>query len=195
MPRKSSKTKMNINVNFDEGLFYIPYTDFYRYHEIKNPDNIVSEKDIPKGKENEYEYDETMTQIVYNSFRTKLAKQLCKQLPSLTCPDDTTAGNAHHTKRLLAENKIFQIVLEDNVWSVAVELKRQSGGNRGLQNQMFKSFLKNLRDALFEQFDIIYVRDGSWTAVPIDSKAPLSTGNAYITIDDKNQAYVPVLTN
>ena len=45
---------------------------------------------------------------------------------------------------------------------------------------MFPSFLEGLRQALFEQFDTLYVRTSSWSAEPITQNSPKEMGNVFI---------------
>ena len=178
--------KMNVSVNYNEGLFYVDYKDIFMYHEIKNPSNYVVESKIPKGHESEYEYDADMTQANYDAFRKKLTKYMTTNFPSIQETAADTFSDRAKKKRIIAKNKLFEIVLEDNIWSVAVELKRIKKAKTGLQTQMFPSFLAGLRKGLFEQFSTIYVRDGSWSALPIDSTAPANAGNDFV---DPETAY------
>lgn len=177
------KTKMNVSVNYNEGLFYVDYKDISMFHEIANPANVISENKIPQGQENLYEYDATMTQTRYEAVRNKLAKSLTAHFPSLKQPTKDTYLDKGMKKRVIAANKLFNVVIEDNIWSLAVELTCIPKGDSGLQTQMFPNFLKGLRAALFEQFDVIYVRNGSWGATPITVDMPEDYGNKFIHPD------------
>lgn len=172
--------KMNVSVNYNEGLYYVDYKDIFMYHEIKNPSNISTESKIPAGHESEYEYDPDMTQANYEAFRKKLTNYMTSNFPSMQAAKPDTFSDRAKKKRIIAQNKLFEIILEDNVWSVAVELKWIKKGKTGLQTQMFPSFLAGLRKGLFEQLDTIYIRDGSWSASPIDCNAPANAGNDFI---------------
>ena len=183
MPRTKNAIPKNVTVNYDEGLFYVDYKDIYMYHEIANPDHFLPESQIPAGEEDKYEFDEEKTQIHYDSFKARLSAYLCQHLPSLKVPPEDMARNRTYTKRILAENNLFQIALEDNNWSVAVKLLRQKDGNTGLQTQMYNSFLNRVRLGLFQQFKTLYVRDGAWSASKLTKSMPATTGNLYINPD------------
>lgn len=172
--------KMNVSVNYNEGLYYVDYKDLYMYHEIKNPTNIIPESKLPAGHEAEYEFDQDMTQVKYDAFRQKLTDHMVQHFPSMKAADQDTFADRAKKKRIIVGNQLFNVILEDNTWSIAVELKLAPKGNKGLQTQMFPSFLAGLRVGLFNQFETLYVRDGSWSAIPIDKTAPANIGNTYI---------------
>lgn len=182
------KARMNISVNYNEGLFYVDYHDIYMYHEATNPSNVIPESKIPAGQEDKYIYDPDMTQAKYEGFRKKLTDYLTSHFPSMTGVTEDSFQDKAKKKRIIAQNELFAIILEDNIWSIAVELKHLTKANKGLQTQMFPSFLEGLRKGLFEQFDTLYVRNGSWSAAPITIDSPVDTGNKFI---NPEVGYIP----
>lgn len=178
-----AKMTKNVSVNYNEGLYYIDYTNIYMYHLIADPSVIVCEKDIPIGKEKEYEFDKAMSQANYEALRMRLTDDLCKKFPSLQPSDPNAYLDKRETKRLLAENNLFQFVFEDNNWSLAVELLHKPKSNEGLQSQMFPSFLEGLKTTLLDYFGTIQVRTGTWSSQVITSNTPVGAP-AVVTTDN-----------
>lgn len=78
------------------------------------------------------------------------------------------------TRRAILESKLFYITVEDNEWSLAVELiqKEDPYDNHleGLQKRHFQTYLDGIRDTLFEQFETLSVRNGPWMSKQISRK-------------------------
>lgn len=177
----------NISVNYNEGLYYVNYDDIHMYHSNKDESIVLPASQIPETEMNKYAFDPTFTQIHYDAIRTKLANSLCAKFPSMIQPTEDLYADKRKTKRIIAHNELFDVILEDNQWSLAVALKQKPKGNVGLQTQMFPSFLNGLRLSLFEQFPVLYIRTGTWTAQPLTPDMPKDTGNMYV---QPAQAYV-----
>lgn len=175
-----STPKANISVNYNEGLFYVDYKNIHMYQEKTNPNHIISGIELDKTNPDNYEFSEELMQLCYEWFRTKLTQSLCNRFPSMIAAGPDEFKDKRQTKRILAYNELFEIIVEDNDWSLAVELKQIAKGNKGLQTQMFPSFLEGLRQSLFEQFDTLYVRTGSWSTEKITKASPKDTGNVFI---------------
>lgn len=175
-----AKMTKNVSVNYNEGLYYVDYTNIYMYHLKTDPSVLVCEKDIPTGKEDLYEFDPEMTQAKYESIRMKLTDSLCQKFPSLQASAPDEYADKRKTKRIIASNQLFHFLLEDNSWSLAIELLQNPKANEGLQTQMFPSFLEGLRTSLFEQFDTLHVRTGTWTSQAIQKTDPKDIGNVYV---------------
>ena len=178
-----AKVKMNVAVNYNEALYYVNYNDIYMYKDKNDSNKFVTESQIPEGKEDDYEFDLSMTQVHYDAIRKKLSDALCAHFPSMQPVKDTYL-NKSQSRRVIACNTLYSVVIEDNAWSIAVELINNPDGNGGLQSQMFESFSNGLREALFEQFDTLYIRSGSYTAEPITKSSPKDIGNDAVSLED-----------
>lgn len=178
-----AKVKMNVSVNYDEALFYVNYNNIYMFKDKNNPSKFVKGTEIPSGDEDKYEYDADMTQVMYDGIRKKITDYMTTHFNSMQAVQDEYL-NKSKSRRVIARNTLFSVVIEDNVWSIAVELINNPKGNAGLQSQMFTSFANGLRNALFEQFDELYVRTGSYTADPITKDSPANYGNDRISLSD-----------
>lgn len=172
--------KANVSVSYNEGLFYVDYDNIYMYQHKQNPNCMITGIELKDKNPEEYTFSEELMQLRYETFRKKLAESLCNKFPSMQKAGPDDFQDKRQTKRIITQNELFHVIIEDNTWSLAVELKHKPKGNTGLQTQMFPSFLEGLRQALFEQFDTLYVRTSSWSAEPITQNSPKEMGNVFI---------------
>lgn len=76
-------------------------------------------------------------------------------------------------RRAVAENSLYYLAIEDNEWSVAIELIQKDNNYQnieGFQKQHFKSYYEGLRDILFGYFDSLGIYCGAWTSGIIHKK-------------------------
>lgn len=189
------KASHNVAVNYNEGLFYVDFKNIYMYHQNDNPATVILEKDLPEDTQDEYSFDAAMSQANFESFKTKFTKDITTKFPSIQPTDEWL--DKSKTRHVIMSNKLFNIVIEDNNWSLAVELTMVPKGNQGLQSQMFPSVLKGIRESLLSQFDTIYARNGSWSTLPITKESPEDFGNTVVfsyTDNDEEEtetAFIP----
>jgi hypothetical protein len=70
-------------------------------------------------------------------------------------------------QRIVLENNMFQVIIEDNEWSFAVELiSVPHCPYPAFQKHLFPQFFKGMREILFTITETIYIRNGSWIAEP-----------------------------
>lgn len=78
------------------------------------------------------------------------------------------------TQRAILENKLFYIALEDNEWSLAVELLQKEDpyddSLSGLQKRRYQKYLDGIRDSLLEALPSIGVYKGAWTSGVLTKK-------------------------
>lgn len=83
-------------------------------------------------------------------------------------PNQTWLPN-HRNGKVILENKLFYIIVEDNEWAEAVELiqKESEYGDvdlSGLQKQHYRHYLDAIQDILLEQFGEVGIYTGPWTS-------------------------------
>lgn len=68
-------------------------------------------------------------------------------------------------KTCLLESKLFYICIEDNEWSVAIELLQKDGDDEAYeqQEQSFAGYLNGMKKALLERLPRIGYYTGPWT--------------------------------
>ena len=68
-------------------------------------------------------------------------------------------------QRIVLENDMFLVAIEDNEWGFAVELiSRKKYRYPQFQKQLFSHFFKGLKETLLSLTETIYIRSGSWSA-------------------------------
>lgn len=154
-------TKGNINVSMRDGLFYIPYNYIHVYRLKTDKSKYLLERDITPDEADQYVFDKKRSQSRYDLWINSIVYQLTKRFKTYSRVDKYPAPN----KRILLENSMFQIVIEDNKWSFAVELINRPGYKYpALQTKLFKNFFKGLREILLNNTDVIYTRNGTYSA-------------------------------
>lgn len=74
-------------------------------------------------------------------------------------------------RRVILENELFYICVEDNEWSLAVELVQKDGYSdcesawmAGLQKRRYRGYLDSMKKALLARLPSIGIRTGAWTS-------------------------------
>ena len=93
---------------------------------------------------------------------------MMRRYPSFEEPNQTWLPN-HRNGKVILENKLFYIIVEDNEWAEAVELiqKESEYGDvdlSGLQKQHYRHYLDAIQDILLEQFGEVGIYTGPWTS-------------------------------
>ena len=97
----------------------------------------------------------------------------CAELRKL-CPSFQPAANSNvwlcNERRVILENELFYICVEDNEWSLAVELIQKDGYSdcqsawlAGLQKRRYRGYLDDMKKALLARLPSIGIRTGAWT--------------------------------
>ena len=93
----------------------------------------------------------------------------CAELRKL-CPSFRPAANSNvwlcNERRVILENELFYICVEDNEWSLAVELVQREddyGVLAGLQKRHYAHYLECMKKALLSRLPSIGIRSGAWT--------------------------------
>lgn len=153
----------NVNVSLRDGLYYVHYDSINLYRSVSDKEDIRMKKDIPAGQTGKYNLDLTVSQANYNAWLETFLTAMQKRYPSLKRVDRYEKRG----QRLVLENSMFQVMIEDNEWSFAVELiSNRKAKYQGLQKHLFGQFLKGMREILLQITETIYVRSGSWRAEP-----------------------------
>lgn len=157
-----------------EGLFY-----------IDNDDLQVWRKDGSDGKEPEIRMmadisldelvaDDWYVDEIESSYKEEdVLRCFCAELRKL-CPSFQPATNSNvwlgNERRVILENELFYICVEDNEWSLAVELIQKDGYSdcqsawlAGLQKRRYRGYLDSMKKALLAHLPSIGVRTGPWT--------------------------------
>ncbi len=165
-----------------EGVVYVDY-DNVLYYIKKDGSEQKLLKDISCEELPEFEFDEDTSHLLLDEYRANLANEMMRRYPSFEEPNQPWLPNRKSGKVLL-ENKLFYVLIEDNEWAEAVELiqKESEYGDvdlSGLQKQHYQHYLKAIQDILLEQFGEVGTYAGPWTSGRITKSE--SDGSLYDT--------------
>ena len=148
-----------------EGLYFIDYDDLHIYQPVEGNEDerkflrVLSLEDLCS-----WEYSDIDTQWWENNVIEELQNSMLKKFPSFYPCDERTSGG----QRAVLQNQLFYVALEDNEWSLAVELIQKEApwpqSYDGLQHKHYQKYLAGIRDALFEQFESLGIYTGPWTS-------------------------------
>lgn len=156
--------KGNCCVNGEyEGLFYIDNDDLcvYTAKETIGTDEPVNElrRNIPYTDMENWEYDEISSDWWFEEIIADFKHNFIKAFPSFTSCDEWIGYR--YNKHAILENSLFYITIEDNEWSLAVELT-QKDDYITFQKKNYQKYLNGIKNALFLQFDTLGVYGGPW---------------------------------
>lgn len=167
-----------------EGLYYIDNKDLYCYHpmgdEYWETDDSRLLRSVSYEDIQNWEYDDLATQWWIDDVLEAFVESIKQRFSSFeSCDEWLRNGLYGRTERhAILENRLFYIALEDNEWSLAVELiqKEDPYDNHleGLQKRHFQGYLDGIRDSLFEQFETLGIRAGAWTSGTIRREEAIS---------------------
>lgn len=112
-------------------------------------------------------YDETESYALFDRFEAEFVELLLKRFPSMHRPRRRGEW-VSRSQRVVAENKLFYVCFEDNIWSLAVELIQKQppygGGDfEGLQAKSHGCYLKGIREILLDINGEVGAYAGAWT--------------------------------
>lgn len=150
-----------------EGVVYVDYDNVLCYTKKDDSEQRLL-KDISYEEMPEFEFDDDASQLLLDEYRTNLVNEMMRRYPSFEEPNQTWMPN-HRNGKVILENKLFYIIVEDNEWAEAVELiqKESEYGDvdlSGLQKQHYRHYLDAIQDILLEQFGEVGIYTGPWTS-------------------------------
>lgn len=139
-----------------EGLYYIDY-DYIYYYKSKE-ENEYGEFDIKLLADmdaddfEDYEYDYDLSRLSAEEYINMFVEDMTKKFDSFVATDKTYG--------VIMENSLFEIKIEDNEWSYAVELiQKDDYSISGLQKKHYKQYLDGMKDVLL----LLFPEIGCWT--------------------------------
>ena len=161
-----------------EGLYYIDNDHFhvYRRDEPDSDDEFqtrllgdLSYEELTGG---EWSFDEWRTGEEESDILECFIESFTRMFPSFERPVKETwltePGFGGRSKRILLESKLFYIALEDNEWSLAVELLQKEDPYddhlSGLQGRHHLNYLDGIKRCLLEVLPGIGTYKGAWTS-------------------------------
>ena len=148
-----------------EGLYFVDrdFLDVYTKNRGEDDEDSKLMRDVGYD-DTEFEYNEAESEFNREDFFYLFAEEFRRRFPSFEFVDKWIS----QTRRAMLENKLFYIVLEDNQWSVAVELIQKEdeyGGEElvGLQMGLYMKYLKGIEQILLDMNGEVGIYAGAWT--------------------------------
>ena len=151
-----------------EGLYYVDKDFLHVYRKCCCESDDPEEKYIrPRDDGFDFdmcEFDEAESYFSQIDFEYAFTERMIRRFKSL----ERVSKWISHERRVLLENKLFYIVLEDNEWSLAIELIQKEdkfGGDDlvGLQMGLYRKYLDGIRDILLDMHGEVGAYGGAWT--------------------------------
>lgn len=160
-----------------EGLYYID-NDHIHVYQRDDPfsdgseTRLMGELDYGELTGGDWLYDDWGTREEEDDILECFMESFCRMFPSFSKVwgdqwiRDGAYGDAN--RRVIMENKLFYIAVQDNEWSLAVELIQKEDPYdahlSGLQARHYLRYLDGMKKCLLERLPSIGTRTGAWTS-------------------------------
>ena len=153
-----------------EGLYYIDNDDYYVYtlaNDLSDSSELRLMRDLSYEELTgaDWSYDELETESELDDIKECFIAEFIKLFPSFERVDKTYISAS---RLAILENKLFYICMEDNEWSIAVELIQREDPYDdhlvGLQKRHYERYLDGIKKCLLRRLPSISYRCGAWTS-------------------------------
>ena len=155
-----------------EGLYFIDNEDLHVYRSSDSGTDgdpearLLRELDYEELTDGHWLYDDLRTEDATKALLDCFADDLMNVFPSFR---RIPAGYwISHDRRAILENQLFYICIEDNQWSLAIELiqKELSDGTAwsALQARHHRRYLDGMKRCLLRYLPSIGIYNGPWTS-------------------------------
>ena len=159
-----------------EGLYYIDNDDFQVYC-LGSETKLLRELDYTSLVSGNWEYDADLSEHELGDILGGFMESFTGMFPSFARTEPGVWIS--RSRRAILENTLFYIAIEDNEWSVAVELLQKDfegcANLFGLQQRHYKSYLLGLEKCLLEILPSIGTYTGPWTSGRIQRQEPAAS--------------------
>lgn len=154
-----------------EGLYYVDYADLHYYRNIDTDETrLLRDISIDDMRSGRWEIDESLSDREERDAIRLFSDKFTKAFPSFHELSEHTCRCSHFCKYIL-ESDLFLICVEDNEWSIAIELIQKDGCSDcqqawlfGLQKRYYRRYLDEMKKILLEQYESIGIYSGPWTS-------------------------------
>lgn len=154
-----------------EGLYYIDNDHYHVYRDSEDVSDypetrLMGELDYADIASGPWVYDEEGTGNELDDIEECFMDDFCRMFPSFERPGKEFWLD-RGCRRVILESKLFYICMEDNEWSIAVELvqKEEPWGDvwmENLQKRLYEKYLEGMKKALLMRLPSIGTRCGPW---------------------------------
>lgn len=162
-----------------EGLYYIDNDHIHVYCDSEDTGDypetrLMSDLNFEELTGHRWFYDEEGTMNEWDDILEFFMDEFTRRFPSFkrkaTCPGQWIKSYRYgdFNRRIILESKLFYICVEDNEWSMAVELiqKEEPWGDvwmENLQKRLYEKYLAAMKKVLLMRVPSIYAYGGAWT--------------------------------
>lgn len=154
-----------------EGLYYIDNDHYHIYCNSEGMSDwpetrLMGELDYADITSGPWVYDEEGTGNELDDIKECFVDDFCRMFSSFERPSkEFWLGRSD--RLVILESKLFYICMEDNEWSVAVELVQKTDGwgdyvSPGLQHRHYQRYLDGIKQCLLNRLPSIGTRSGPW---------------------------------
>lgn len=160
-----------------EGLYYIDNDDIHVYRredpfDGESETRLKSELSYADLTGSEWVYDDLSSAEEERDVLNWFISGFTRMFPSFQRPaNEVWLRNGpwgECSRKVILENKLYYIAVEDNEWSLAVELLQKEDPYddhlSGLQSRYFKKYIEGVKMCLLERLPSIGIRTGAWTS-------------------------------
>ena len=156
-----------------EGLYYIDTDDFQTYRRDGDAETkLLGELDYAALVGGGWVYDADLSERELEDILENFIESFTNMFPSFNRIRANTWID--RSRRAILENTLFYVAVEDNEWSVAVELLQKEFDDcedlTGFQRRHYKSYLAGMEKCLLEVLPGIGTYTGPWTSGRIQRK-------------------------
>ena len=152
-----------------EGLFYIDkdYLDVYMKYDSEEDcfkTKTLGELSYQELTGGEWEFDDVTSRATQECILDHFMEEFCKVTPSF---QRCTKQPWRDSQQILLENGLFYIAIEDNEWSLAVELIQKEDPYTslcGLQWWHYQTYINKMLAVLLNQLPSVGTYGGPWTS-------------------------------
>lgn len=155
-----------------EGLYYIDNDDFFVYRRINSTDKccemrLLGELDYSQFISGEWLIDDDATNNERDDILNSFMTAFCRMFPSFKRVEGIEWANRE--RRIILKNRLFFICLEDNEWSLAIELIQREDPYglpwmENFQKRLYQKYLEGMKKALLNKLSSIGTYAGPWTS-------------------------------
>ena len=150
-----------------EGLYYIDTDDFKTYRRDDGEETkLLGMLDYAALTDGSWVYDSDLSERELEDILDSFSDCFTNMFPSFS----RTGADVwlDRSRRAILENTLFYVAIEDNEWSVAVELLQKEFDDcedlTGFQKRHYKSYLNGMQSCLLEILPGIGTYTGPWTS-------------------------------
>lgn len=145
-----------------EGLYYVDndFLDVYSRSDNSDDYDIRLKRDVDDY--DSWDYNEAESYFNRDMLVHEFACEVMQRFPKF----DYVNKWISRDRKAILENELFYVVLEDNEWSMAVELIEREDSWRdysGLRAGLYMIYLNGIREILLDMFGEIGEYAGAWT--------------------------------